>query len=205
MQWKTLFSPPHVIAEKTCSSFHLFNHILSCVFWQPLEAVVRLWSKMRQNKQHTPKDEVIRRMLWKEWKISDCMFRERCSVLRWVKNDDVNGALVGWWMCEELCFSRAQEVRFLTLQILPSPLISCLPCSMFDPGKNTNTYPPLWKEWEYLYLSKSWKRESRRENDSHRFKAQPWRNTPATAKTRVGDWTARACCVSIKIPLMKNS
>lgn len=34
---------------------------------------------------------------------------ERCSVLHWVRNDDVNGALVGWWMCEELCSSRAQE------------------------------------------------------------------------------------------------
>lgn len=149
------------------------------------------------------------RMLWEEWRNLDRMFAgrnlawARCSVLRWVKNGDVNGALVGWWMHEELSFCRAQEVRFLTLQILSRPLISCLPCSVLDPGKNNNTYPPLWKECEYLYLSKWWKHGSQRENDSHRSEVQFWRKTPEKQmKSRVDARTLGACvylCVSSDI------
>lgn len=137
----------------------------------------------------------MRGMLWEEWRNSHCMLREtnpswaRCSV-RCVKNDDGNGALVGWWMCEELCFSRAQEVCFLTLQILPSPLISCLPCSAFDPGKNTNAYPPIWKEWEYLHLSKWWKHGSQQERERMIPEVQPWRNPPAAAETGVDAWVS---------------
>lgn len=105
-------------------------------------------------------------------------------------------------------FLQGPGVCFLTLQILPSPLISCLPCSMFDPGKNTSTYPPLWKEWEYLYLSKWWKHGSQRENDSHRSEVQPWSNSPATAEKK-REWThepyKHVCItVSIQIGLIKK-
>lgn len=113
------------------------------------------------------------------------------SVLRWVRKDDVNGALVGWWKCWWWwVFSRAQEVCFLTLQSLPSPLISCLPCSMFDPGKSTNIYPPLWKE--YLYLSKWWTNGSQREKECF---PQIWGATlkKHRAESSVGAWTVWAC------------
>lgn len=127
----------------------------------------------------------MRKMLLKKWRSA------------WSRSKIQNAASsFGWRIMdfkEFLWDDGSMKNCFLTLQILPCSLI-CLLCSMFSPGQSTNTSSPLWKEWEYVYLSKRWKHRSSRENDSHRTKVQPWRNTAAAAAAKtVNDWTAWAC------------
>lgn len=159
--------PPHVISEKTetkaCFTFSE-KHMKLC-FLVTTRGRSLPWSTIYQSKYHTPKAKVMRRMLWralKEFRLH--VQRERFSSVR---NDDVNGALVGWWMCEELCSSRAQEVCFLpALQILPQPFDIMSPTAACSTLARTPTLIlPSGRSGNYLYLSKmveTWKPEQER-------------------------------------------
>lgn len=126
------------------------------------------------------------------------------SVLRWVRNDDVNGALVGWWKCWWWwVFSRAQEVCFLTLQSIPSPLISCLPCSMFALARAPTFILPSGRNT--CICQNGGRMEAKeRKNVSHRSEVQPWRNTELKAVWVPELYEPVHICVLKKV-LMKNS
>lgn len=121
-----------------------FGNEPKCLFWQPLEAVGFPKAQFIEIITIHQRLRLGERWSEKEFRSERGIQPERSAVCSaWWARNNVNGSLVGWWMCKELCFSRAQEVRaFLHVLVLPNPLISGLLCNMFYSGKNTNIILP---------------------------------------------------------------
>lgn len=126
------------------------------------------------------------------------------SVLCWVRNDDVNGALVGWWKCWWWCFSpeprrcasslsKASPALWYHVSPVACSTLARAPTFILPSGRNT------------CICQNGGRMEAKeRKNVSHRSEVQPWRNW---AESSVGAWTLWACvylCLNKKKYLWKT-